>query len=344
MSMNHASAKKGFGLIEIVVAVAMATAALAGFSHVGIAALRLLTSEKNNLEAMLLAQEGLEAVRLVRDGAWAAVASSTDAQSPSLRYYPVVQNGKWILATVSPGLVNGRYDRFVQFEKVSRDGSDRIAAAGGTDDAGTRKVIATVSSAFGTTTLTAYITNFQSYLNKPVEKKVIGFDSPGMTDGDLASFPSDNGGTGDPAQGFTTGGTPLLVSKVELLLSRPAPQPSPIYLELRAGPAGAVLGTSQVITSATLPAAPPAWTAFQFPDTVPLNASAKYYIRLRSIPSSTDAGSGSLRLIYWDYLQTPSSPYPGGEARRFIGSFSNANNGGQPLDEYDFGFRIYALQ
>lgn len=338
------SDQRGFGLIEIVVAVAMASAALAGFSQASMTALRLLKSEKNNLETMLLAQEGLEAVRLVRDEAWAAVASSTDSQSPSSRYYPVVQNGKWVLATISPGLVNGRYDRFVQFEKVSRDGSDRITAEGGTDDPGTRKVTATVSSAFGIATLTTYITNFQSYLNKPVERKVIGFDSPGMTDGDLASFPSNNGGTGDPAQGFTTGGTALSVSKAELLLSRATAQPSPIYLELRSGPAGTVLGTSQVITSTMIPVDPPAWIAFQFPDVVPLSASAKYYIRLRSAPSSTDAGSGSARLIYWDYLQTPSSPYSGGEARRFIGSFSNPDNGGQPLDEYDFGFRIYALQ
>ncbi len=337
----------GFGLIEVVVVSALVVTALVGFAQAGATAVRLLHSEQNNLEATLLAREALEAVRSVRDESWAgniAWRTQSPLASPSFWYYPTVVNGKWLLATTSPGLISGTYNQYVFFERVGRDSSDRIVSSGGTNDAGTRKVTAVVSGASQLVVLTAYITDFQSYLPKFTEKKVIAFDDLGMTNNNLASFPSDNAGLGDPAQGFTVGASPLAVSRLELLMSRGTSAPSPVYAELRAGPTGVVVGTSQVVVSATLPLGAPAWTTFQFPDVVSLASGAKYYIRLRSIPSSTDAGSGSAGTIYWNYLQTPSSPYAGGEARRYVGQFSDVSDAGKPLDEYDFGFRVYAIQ
>ena len=47
---------KGFGLIEIIVVVAIITVSLFGFLQAGIIALRLLRSEKENLETALLAK------------------------------------------------------------------------------------------------------------------------------------------------------------------------------------------------------------------------------------------------------------------------------------------------
>jgi len=333
----------GFGLVEIVVAVAMATTALVGFLQVGVAALRLLKAEKSNLEATLLAQEGLEAMRSVRDESWATIAGLTASQSPSPRYYPVIQNGKWVLSVTSPGLINGAYERFVQAEKVSRDGSDKIVTVGGVDDAGTRKITAHASSTAGDVTVATYVTNFQSYLTLPSEAVTVSY-AGAATDGAISgfSFPSQNAGDGDPGQSFTLGAT-TQVTRVSLYLRRATLMPSDVYAELRLNPTSAALGTSQIIGGPTIATTSPAWVDFRFAPAVSL-AAGTYYVRLRSAPDSTVAGSGSAGSIYWQYtLQNPSGPYAGGVSRKGIGRLGNQNDVGTQLDAYDFGFKIYAL-
>ena len=335
----------GFGLTEIVVVVAMATAALVGFLKVGVVALRLLKAEKTNLEATLLAREGLEAVRSVRDESWATIAALTASQSPSPRYYPVIQNGKWVLSLVSPGLINSRYDRYVQVEKVSRDSiSSKIVASGGADDAGTRKITAHASSAAGDVAVATYVTNFQSYLTLPSDAIAVSYTAA-ATDGAISgfSFPSQNAGDGDPGQSVTIGATGQ-VTRVSLLLRRATSVPSDVYAELRATPTSAVLGTSQIISGPTIATTSAAWVDFRFAPAVSLPAGT-YYIRLRSAPDSTVAGSGSAGAIYWHYtLQSPSGPYAGGVSRKGIGRLGNPSDAGQQLDAYDFGFKIYTFQ
>lgn len=328
----------GFGLIEIVVVTAVVTTALFAFSQAGILSVRLLRAEKENLEATLLAQEAMEAVRSLRDESWT---NNIAALTNGTTYYPMVENGKWKLATVSPGVLNGKYTRTILFDEVRRDAQDKIASSG-TVDSGTRKVTARVTWDAKQKELVTYLTNFSASLGWPQESKLIFFEDA-TTDADLASFPSNNAGDGDPAQSFATMGA-IQATKVELFLRRITSTPSNIYVELRPSPTGTVAATSNTINSSTITSASLSWVEFRFPDNVSLNAGATYYIRLRSSPSSTDVGSGSVGTIYWGYKQVSGSPYAGGEARRYIGRLSNPADAGQLLDQYDFGFRIYALQ
>lgn len=329
---------QGFGLIEIIIVTAIITIAIFGFLQAGITSVKLLRNERENLEAHLLAKEAMEAVRSVRDESWTA---NVAPLANGVIYYPVVENGKWKLTTVSPGLVNGQYDRFVIFDQVFRDGQDRISVSG-TIDTNTRKVTARATTISKTIELVTYITNFQASLSGQTETKTIFFeDSP--TDADLGSFPSSNSGDGDLAQSFTTV-LPIQVSKVEVYLKRNTAVPSNIYAELRSGPTGTILGISNTINSSTILNSGLSWVEFRFSPSVSLSAVTQYHIRLRSIPTSNDAGSGSTGTIHWGYRQTPSSPYAGGVARRFVGRLSNPSDAGQLLDQYDFGFRIYAVQ
>ncbi|QQG45580.1 MAG: hypothetical protein HYW89_01485 [Candidatus Sungiibacteriota bacterium] len=333
--------KQGFGVIEIIVVTAVITVALFGFAQVGIMAVRLLRNEKENLEATLLAEEALEAVRSVRDESWS---SNIAVLANSTSYYPSITNGKWTFSSTPPAaLINNRYYRYVVLSEVFRDAQDRISSSG-TSDASTRKAIARVewkkASATSTVELVTYIANFQASLSPPQESKVMSFEDA-TTDGDLPNFPSGNSGNGDPAQSFTTLSSSLQVTKVELFLRRVTASPSDIYAELRPSPTGVVLGTSNIVTSPTIASSTLSWVPFRFPDLVSLNPSTTYFIRLRSIPSSTDALSGSTGTIYWGYKQTASSPYPGGVARRYVGRLSNPSDSGQLLDQYDFGFKIY---
>lgn len=329
----------GFGLVELVVVAAIASATLAGFLQAAILSLRLLHAQQESLEATMLAQEGMEAVRSVRDESW------TDNITPLINgtvYYPMVINNKWILSTNNPGLFNQRYARQVIFGQVFRNATDDIAATG-VADTGTRKVTMTVSWGSKQVQLISYITNFQEQLSGPTESKVISYEGA-VTDTDVIDFPSDNLGDGEPAQSFTTLASAIDVTRIDALLRRTSNTPSDIYAEIHTSPTGTVLGTSNLITAGTIATSTAAWIEFRFAPEVSLSATTLYYIRLRSVPSSDDLGSGSAGAINWVYLQTPLSPYSGGVARRYIEHLSNPADTGEQLDQYDFGFKVYALQ
>ena len=329
--------REGFGLVEIVIVTGVLAASLFAFLQTEVLSVRLLRTERDNLEAALLAQEGLEGVRSIRDESW------TDTIAPLVNgtmYYPVVENSKWKLVTSDPGAIEGRYTRTIVFSQVFRNASDQIAPSG-TLDAGTRKVTSRVAWGNGQKELVGYVTDFSSSLAHPTETKTIFFeDAP--TEGNLAAFPSNNAGDGDSVQTFTTLASALTATKVELFLKRITPIPSNIYVELRVNPTGAILGTSTVITGSTTPDSALGWVVFRFADPVALAAATSYAIRLRSVPASTDAFSGSAGTIYWGYRQTASSPYLGGDAYRYVGRLSNPFDGGQQLTQYDYGFRLFS--
>ncbi len=336
------NSQRGFGLLEMIIAVAIVITALAGFLETERVSLRLLRTEKDNLEATFLAQEGLEAARILRDQSWTNNISTLTSGSV---YYPVFQNNAWSLSPSSPGLVDGKYTRTLVFNTAYRDPQDKISSAG-TADPNTKKVVSAIS--WNTSTgskqqqLVSYLTNFQGYLQVGNETKTIYYDDAD-TDADLGGFPSNNSGNGDAVQSFTTSTMSLQATKVELLIRRATSNPSNIFAEIRTNPTGTVLGSTAVFNSSLLPLTP-TWTELRFSAPISLAASTKYYLRLRSVPSSTDAFSGSSGTIYWSYRQTSQSPYAGGEAIRYVGRLSNPDDAGQTLSQYDFGFRIYTLQ
>ena len=335
----HFDFREGFGLIEIIVVAAIASTTLAAFLQAGILSVRLLHAERESLEATMLAQEGMEAVRSVRDESW------TNNIVPLVNgtvYYPSVVNSKWTLGTTAPGLINQVYTRQIIFSQVSRNGTDDIATSG-TVDAGTRKVTVTVAWSTKQVQLVAYITDFQSKLSPTVESKAISYEGA-ITDTDMISFPSNNAGDGDPAQSFTTLASAIKVTRADAYLRRTTAAPSDIYAEIRTSPTGTVLGISNLITGSTIATSTPAWVEFRFVPEVPLSAATIYYLRLRSIPSSATAGSESKNGVNWIYLQSAGSgPYSGGYARQYIEHLGNPADAGTQLDQYDFGFKIYAL-
>lgn len=335
----------GFGLIEMVIVSGMVAMTFMVFTQAEALALRLLRAEQENMETTLLAGEALEAARSVRDESWTAnIAWRTQSPlaSPSLSYYPVMISGKWSLATSSPGLVNGIYNRFIVFEKVSRNGSDVIVPSGGTDDPGTRKVTSQVQWGSKTVTLVSYLTNFQASLGVATETKQ-SFSYEGAGTETNFNFPSGNG-SGDLTQSFTTLGSAIKVSRIDLPLRRdPTTAPSDVYIELRTNALGTVLGTSNQVTGTTIATSSVAlsWVEFRFQNAVSLNANTIYTVRLRSRPSSTDTASGGGGLLYWEY--TSGNPYAGGVASTSVGHLSDPNYGGVLFINYDFGFRVYSI-
>lgn len=329
--------RNGFSIIEIIVATAIITLIMGAFLRSSTLAVRLLRAEKENLQAVLLAKEGLDAVRSLRDESWANVASSTLGAA----YYPIIENGKWKLSAIDPGLINGLFTRKIIFDRVYRNALDQIVSSGIEDD-GTRKITAEIIWNGKAYRISSYFTNFQAFLGLPAESKALFFEDAPI-DANFANFPSPNTGSGDPAQSFTTANA-LEVTKIELLLRRTTANPSHIYAELRTSTTGTLLAAANMINGASIANALPSWVEFRFETPLILAASTKYYIRLRSSPSSVDAGSASAGIINWSYRQTPGGPYAGGEAYTGIEKLSNPLDAGTAQTDYDFGFRVYKKQ
>jgi hypothetical protein len=110
------------------------------------------------LKANFLLEEGIEAVKTMRDFGWANISDLSEGSD----YYLQFTGGRWATSTAESA-VDGVYYRTFVVENVNRSSSGDIATSGGTLDAGTRKLTVTVSwqnrGATSTRELSTYIAN-----------------------------------------------------------------------------------------------------------------------------------------------------------------------------------------
>lgn len=137
---------RGAGLVEVLIAAAILVLIVVGIGSV----YRLLIVSSREVvrgtQATLLAEEGLEAMRVLRDTSWSTIASSTVGTAYTLSW----TGSAWSLAT-TPALVDGVFDRRVVLSRVYRDNDDKIADSG-TLDSGTYRIDVTVSWHTGSAT------------------------------------------------------------------------------------------------------------------------------------------------------------------------------------------------
>lgn len=153
----------GFGLIETVVGAAILSTVLLGLAQVGQLTFRLVSASNFRLRAAFLAEEGLEAARILRDSGWAA---NIGPKTPCTDYYLSFSSGAWQLTASPVPLVGSLFDRRVRFEAVTRNASQDISgtscSASGSDP-DTRKVTATVQwmnrGQTSSITVSTYLTN-----------------------------------------------------------------------------------------------------------------------------------------------------------------------------------------
>lgn len=151
----------GFSLVEIVVG-----SALLGVVFVSLIAtygMYVKASLQNSsiIKATYLAEEGVEAIKSMRDRSWdAEIAGLTTDATYSLDFTTAIWK-----ATTTPEIIDTTYTRSFQLSPVYRDTNSDIVETGGTLDPDTKKVAVSitfapsVSSATTTKTLSAYITN-----------------------------------------------------------------------------------------------------------------------------------------------------------------------------------------
>lgn len=151
--------KKGFALIEIMVATSIILVALVALLSAVERSSELARQSLERDQAAFLLEEGAESVKLIRDNNWTNI-SGLVLDTP---YYLSFSGTSWSLET-TPNKVD-IFTRTVTVSAVSRDGSDDIASSG-IVDTGTKKITVSVSwpSERGTLTesLSFYIANIFS--------------------------------------------------------------------------------------------------------------------------------------------------------------------------------------
>lgn len=157
--MTRKNYQRGATLVEAVVAVSVFLVVVLSLSGVITFSMKAVLENATKVQAGFLAEEGLEAVRLMRDAGWTA---NIAGQSSGTPFYLEFNGAAWT-ATETSTTIEGIFERQVVFADVYRDFSQNIVSSGGTLDPNIRKVTVEVSwlSAGATTTraLSTYLAN-----------------------------------------------------------------------------------------------------------------------------------------------------------------------------------------
>lgn len=146
--------QRGSGMIEILIAAALMGVILIAVINVYSSLTALSLQNTDKIQSTFLLEEGVEAIRTMRDASWSNISNMTVGQTYYLRF----QSGAW-LATTTPQIVDDFW-RTATVSNVSRDGSFNIVSSGGTVDANTRKVQISVAWEVKTGTTTRSVDTY----------------------------------------------------------------------------------------------------------------------------------------------------------------------------------------
>lgn len=149
-AFNKFCKKRGVSLVEMVIGLGIISFISLSFIRVFNYQLRSSLLHSYDIRASLLAEEGIEAVKFLRDSSWSQniATLSTDLSYP-LNFDEDLSS--W--STTTDNFIDGIFERTIIVNDVFRNDNDEISEIG-TLDPGTKKVTVNVSfaSSFGTTT------------------------------------------------------------------------------------------------------------------------------------------------------------------------------------------------
>jgi len=150
--------KSGFGLLEIIIGVAITATFIFTAMEVSRFSLRLSEATIRKAKTAFLLEEGIEAVKFLRDSGWDANIGSLTGGT---NYYLNFDGSKW-QATTTNIFIDEVFERKFILNDVNRNADDDISDFGNPDP-DTKKISVSVSSQgrTGTSTeqISAYITN-----------------------------------------------------------------------------------------------------------------------------------------------------------------------------------------
>jgi len=158
--MKPFSYKKGSGLVEVIIVSSIVVLVISAL--IGSVTVYLKQSGKNinDVKSGYLLEEGIEAVKIMRNDSWTNNIANLNNGST---YYLYFSTDSWT-ATTTSSLVDSRFVKTLTLSPVYRDANDDIASSG-TLDSGTKKVTVNVawfdaaSSATTSKSVSTYISN-----------------------------------------------------------------------------------------------------------------------------------------------------------------------------------------
>jgi len=151
----------GFSLVEVVVAVSIAAISILSVWKVYNLFIKISISNPSLFQASFLAEEGVEALKFMRDSGWS---SNITPLSSSVPYTLVFNGSKWT-TTTSVVYIDNKFDRRLIVSDVYRDVFGNIGETGSLDP-DRKKVLVTVSWKKDTSTTTKEITTYVSNIFK----------------------------------------------------------------------------------------------------------------------------------------------------------------------------------
>jgi Tfp pilus assembly protein PilE len=157
MVLKNKNKNIGFGMVEAVVVISIIAVFVLLSLSVNAFYAEISKRNKHYIQASFLAEEGVEALKYMRDDSWT---TNIDPLIPNTDYYLIFNSG-WVSTTVAQN--TNEYYRSFRVYDVLRDVSGDIVETGGTLDPGTKFLQMKVEwlGKNGTTTreVSAYITD-----------------------------------------------------------------------------------------------------------------------------------------------------------------------------------------
>jgi type II secretory pathway pseudopilin PulG len=151
---------QGQSIVEVVIAMTILSIIMAAISSLALSGHYLLIRSSQFIQAQALANEGLEAIRAIRQQGWNNLAYNQSAVAAS--------GGEWVLAGEGTSENIGLYTRTIKLLPIYRDSTNRIASStdpGAVLDPDSREVQVAVSweirpGVRNTLLTAAYLTDF----------------------------------------------------------------------------------------------------------------------------------------------------------------------------------------
>lgn len=156
--MEKSKKIKGFSLVEVVIGSAIIFLVVMGIVVTSNYFLKLALANVPKVKSSFLLEEGIEAVKFLRDKSYILNIQSLSTSTP----YYLVFDGYW-KATTTPNYIDGFFERTFVLEDVYRDVDKVIVSTPGTLDPKSRFITVSVSwfnnNATTTRTMSTYITD-----------------------------------------------------------------------------------------------------------------------------------------------------------------------------------------
>lgn len=165
---------RGQTLFEIIIALAIFSMIASILVSVSLGGFTALTQGGDHTKASSFAEEGVEALRSIRDGAWNEMRPATGSQTAvvtgAILDVPKVPTGReWIFTAGAPAEALGKFTRVITLEAVCRDPQTRVITVcpAGAPDPHTERATVRVSwetrpGVSNTVTRSSYLTSWDS--------------------------------------------------------------------------------------------------------------------------------------------------------------------------------------